>query len=227
VTANISTTSSIISSLDSAGAFNSLTNGTNGVYTVMQNTLDGDYGTPVEEPPTNIVIPGGLPGAGTYTSFDLAFTGPGAPGTGLIPAAYSAIAVIVSNNANSVANADSAWSNAAAQISGEFIFQSQAGLEFANLIPNQQPTGLVNNLSSYGLDTEVGGPAFILESVANTATLGGQAIVSTMREARNQIRLQSAGVQTEIVVSDIVPQPQATLSSGQYTVAEAVNQKII
>jgi hypothetical protein len=63
--------------------------------------------------------------------------------------------------------------------------------------------------------------------VANTATLGGQAIVSTMREARNQIRLQSAGVQTEIVVSDIVPQPQATLSSGQYTVAEAVNQKII
>jgi hypothetical protein len=28
-------------------------------------------------------------------------------------------------------------------------------------------------------------------------------------------------------VSDIVPQPQATLSSGQYTVAEAVNQKII
>jgi hypothetical protein len=95
------------------------------------------------------------------------------------------------------------------------------------LIPNQQPTGLVNNLSSYGLDTEVGGPAFILESVSNTATLGGQAIVSTMREARNQIRLQSAGVQTEIVVSDIVPQPQATLSSGQYTVAEAVNQKIV
>jgi hypothetical protein len=187
----------------------------------MQNTLDGLYGT------GNVVIPGGLPAAGTYGSLDNAFTGPGAPGTGLIPAAYSAIAVIVSNNANSVANANAAWSNAAAQISGEFIFQSQAGLEFANLIPNQQPTGLVNNLSSYGLDTEVGGPAFILESVANTATLGGQAIVSTMREARNQIRLQSAGVQTEIVVSDIVPQPQATLSSGQYTVAEAVNQKII
>jgi hypothetical protein len=222
VTANISTTSSIISSLDSAGALNSLTNGTNGVYTVMQNTLDGLYGTG-----NSVVIPGGLPAAGTYGNVDDAFTGPGAPGTGLIPAAYSAIAVIVSNNANSVANADSAWSNAAAQISGEFIFQSQAGLEFANLIPNQQPIGLVNNLSSYGLDTEVGGPAFILESVANTATLGGQAIVSTMREARNQIRLQSAGVQTEIVVSDIVPQPQATLSSGQYTVAEAVNQKII
>ena len=226
VTANISTSSSIISSLAAAGALTSLTNSTNGVYTVMQKVIDGVYGIP-DEFGGVIIIPSGLPAAGTYSSYDGAFTGPGTPGTGLIPAAYSAIAVIVSNNANAVANANAAWSNIAAQISGEFIFQSQAGLEFANLIPNQQAIGLVNNLSSYALDTEVGGPAFIIESVANTATLGGQAIVSTMRESRNQLRLQSAGVQTEIIVNDIVAQPQISLAAGQYTVQEAVNQKII
>jgi hypothetical protein len=222
LTANVSTASSIVSSLNNSGALNSLTNGTNGVYTVMQKTLNGLY-----DVGNSVVIPGGLPAAGTYSDYDNAFTGPGTPGTGLIPAAYSSIATIVSNNSNEVANANAAWSNAAAQISGEYIFQSQAGIEFANLLPNLQPSGLVDNLTSYGLDTEVGGPAFILESVANTATLGGQAIVSTMREARNQIRLQNAGVQTDIVVSDVVPQPQTSLTSGQYTVAEAVNQKSI
>lgn len=223
LTANIATTSSIISSLNSTGAFNSLTNSINGVYTVMQNTLNGLY----NDVGNSVVIPGGLPAAGTYSSYDTAFTGPGTPGIGLIPAAYSAIAVIVNNNANAVANANSAWSNAAAQISGEVIFLNQAGIEFANLIPGMQPTGLVNNLASYGLDTEVGGPAFILESVANIETIGGQAIVSTMREARNQLRLQSAGVQTEIIVNDIVPQPQISLTSGKYTASEASAQKII
>jgi hypothetical protein len=222
VTANVSTAAAIVSSLDSAGAFNSLTNGTNGVYTVMQNAIDGIYGTG-----NSVVIPGGLPAAGTYGSIDLAFTGPGSPGTGLIPAAYSAIATIVSSNSSDVANANAAWSNTAAQVSGEFGLQAQAGIEFANLIPNLQPSGLVNSLASYGLDTEIGGPAFILESVANTATLGGQAIVSTMRDSRNQARLQGAGVQTEIIVSDIVPQPQISTEAGQYTVQEAVSQKII
>jgi hypothetical protein len=57
--------------------------------------------------------------------------------------------------------------------------------------------------------------------------MGGQAIISSMREARNQVRLQEAGVQTDIIVSDEVVQPQASLSPGQYTVAEAVAQKII
>jgi hypothetical protein len=226
VTANVNTAASIVSNLNSAGALTSLTNSTNGVYTVMQKAIDGVYGIP-DGMGNVMTIPFGLPGAGTYSTYDEAFTGPGSPGTGLIPAAYSSIATIVSTNSSNVANANAAWSNVAVQITGEFDLQAQASIEFANLIPNLQPTGLVNNLSSYGLDTEIGGAAFILESVANTATLGGQAIVSTMRESRNQLRLQNAGVQTEIVVSDIVPQPQISITEGQYTVTEAVSQKII
>ena len=226
VTANVSSAANTISTLSSAGAFNTLTNGTNGVYTVMQNAIDGDYGIP-DGMGNVMTIPGGLPGAGTYSTYDLAFTGPGSPGTGLLPAAYTLINNIIANNSSEVANSTAAWSNVAAQISGEYALLTQAGVEFANLIPGQQATALVNGLASYGLDTELGGSAWFLESVSNVSTLGGQAIISTMREARNQVRLQSAGVQTDIVVNDEVPQPQAPLSSGQYTASQAASQKII
>lgn len=222
VTANISSATNTLSTLTSAGALTTLTDGTNGVYTVMQNAIDGSYNVA-----NTVVIPGGLPGTGTYGSLDLAFTGPGTPGTGLLPAAYTLIDAVIANNSSAVTAANAAWSNVAAQISGEYALLTQAGIEFANLIPGQQATGLVDGLASYGLDTEVGGAAWLLESVANTATLGGQAVISTMREARNQVRLQLAGVQTSIIVDDQVPQPQADLSSGQYTAEEAANQKIL
>jgi len=73
----------------------------------------------------------------------------------------------------------------------------------------------------------VGGASWFLESVASTSTLGGQAIVATMREARNQGRLQNAGIQTDIIVSSEGVEPQQSFTAGQYTVAEAVAQKII
>jgi len=65
-----------------------------------------------------------------------------------------------------------------------------------------------------------------MQSLA-TNTQGGQAIISTMREARNQDRLSTAGITTDIIVSDELAEPQADLGTGQYTVAQAVSQKII
>jgi hypothetical protein len=85
----------------------------------------------------------------------------------------------------------------------------------------------VYSLASDGLDIVEGGTAFVLQSVANTATQGGQAMISTMREARNQVRLNSAGMQTDITISDEFPEPEADLGTTQYTVAQAVSQKII
>jgi hypothetical protein len=73
----------------------------------------------------------------------------------------------------------------------------------------------------------VGGAAYFLESVANVSTLGGQAVVSSLREARNQVRLTQASLQTDIVVNDEIVEPQISYSSGQYTEAEAASQKII
>jgi hypothetical protein len=217
IAGNIATTTATLTTLTDSGALNTLTSNTNGVYTVMQNAINGVY----DDGMGNVIIPGGLPGAGTYGSLDSAFT------TGLIPAATSLIGNIANSNPNAVANTTSAFSNCAQQLSLEFTNIVAAGIDFGNLLPNTQATGLVDGLPSYGLDTAEGGAAWLLESVANTNSQGGQAVVGTMREARNQEYLQSVGVQTSIAVNDQLPQPQATLSSGQYTAAEASSQKVV
>lgn len=222
INGNVPVATSVLTSLTNSGALNTLTSNTNGVFTVMQNVIDGFYG----DIANSITIPSGLPGAGTYGDANVAFTGPGSPGIGLIPAAYSLIGTIVTNNSSAVSNANSAWSNVAAQLYSETVNLQQAGLVFADL-QSSVPNTLVTSLPQYGLDTTVGGAAWLFESIANTATQGGQAIISTMREARNQARLQDANIETDIIVNDTVAQPQATLSSGQYTAAEAVSQKII
>jgi hypothetical protein len=222
----VANTTAILTQLTSAGSLTTLTSGTNGVFTVMQNAINGVYGVP-DGMGNVMTIPGGLPGAGTYNTYDESFTGPGSPGTGLIPAAYSLIGTIVTNNSTAVANANSNWSNVAAQLALETTNLYKAGIVFADLVAGTVPNSIVSGLPQYGLDTSVGGGAWYFESIADLSTIGGQAVISTMREARNQARLQNAGIETEIIVSDTVVQPQATLSSGQYTVAEAANQKII
>lgn len=218
INTDLPATTNVITTLTSSGALNTLTNGSTGVFTVMQNTLGNAYGNT----DSSITIPGGLPGAGTYANANVAFVG------GLIPAAYSLIGTIVTNNSSNVTIANNAWANIANQLVLESTNQSKAGLVFSQLISGQQATGIVTSLSTYGKDTSAGGAAWLLESVANTSTLGGQAIVSSMRESRNQALLQTAGVQTDIIVDGTIPQTQANnLSSGQYTGSEASSQKII
>lgn len=214
---------STLATMSSNGNLTTLTNGTTGVFTVMQNTLNGVYG----DIANSITIPGGLPGAGTYSDGNVAFTGPGTPGVGLIPAAYTLINNIIANAVGNVTVANSAWANIAAQIVLENNSQTQANIIPANLLSGGRPSALATNLASYGNETAEGGAAWFLESVANTSTLGGQAIVATMRETRNQSRLQAAGVQTDIIVSSEGVEPQQSFTAGQYTVAEAVSQKII
>ena len=223
INGNISTATSTLTLLTSDGDLSTLTSPATGVFTVMQNVINGIYG----DIANSITIPGGLPGAGTYTDGNVAFTGPGAPGAGLIPAAYSLIGTIVTNNSSAVANANSAWANVATQLVSENTNLAKAGVVFSDLIAGTVPNSLVSSIPQYGLDTQVGGAAWLFEAIANTSTQGGQAIISSMREARNQARLQEAGIETDIIVSDEVVQLQATLSSGQYTVAEATSQKII
>lgn len=223
---NLPTATSTVSTLNSTGALTTLTNGTNGVFTVMQNAINGNYGVP-DGMGNVLTIPGGLPGAGTYDTYDLAFTGPGSPGTGLIPSAYTLINSIIANNSSNVNIANSAWSNIAAQLALESTNQTKTAIVFSELVPNIPPTGLVSSLPQYGLDTTVGGSAWFFESIANINSLGGQAVISSMREARNLERLNQSGIGSDIIVSSQGIEPQATLSSGQYTVDEAISQKII
>jgi hypothetical protein len=228
----LSNTITVMNTLTSTGAFFNLTNGNNGVYTVMANTVDGDYTTftPGVDPDPGtytVTIPSGLPGAGTYSGYpesaavQLAFT------NGLTPALTANINTIVTTNSTLVGYANTNWNNISAQIIRENVNQSRAGIVIANLQPNVQATSLVTNLTTYGVDTNEGGAAYILTGVSNIGSQGGQAVISTMRQARNQVKLSDAGIQTDIDLSDTVAQPQANLGQSQYTINQAASQKII
>jgi hypothetical protein len=229
----LANTTAILTAMTNAGAFSALTNPTTGIYTVMATTASGAYTvcSVIDPGPPEVLncittIPSGLPGAGTYTassssaSIQLAFT------DGLTPAMLSAVATIVSNNSANVAQTTTNFNNISTQIINENINLALAGVVLADLIVGMKPMGLVTGLASDGRDTTEGGAAYVMQSLA-TNTQGGQAIISTMREARNQDRLSSAGITTDIVVSDEVAEPQADLGTGQYTVAQATSQKVL
>ena len=224
----LANTTSILNAMTSAGTFNVLTNSTTGVYTVMATTASGAYTTQTSSGPDEwtTTIPGGLPGAGSYVggsesaSIQSAFT------SGLTPAMLSAVATIVSNNSVNVAQTTTDFNNMSAQIVLENTNLALADVVLADLVVGMTPMGLVTGLASDGLDTTEGGAAYVMQSLA-TNTQGGQAIISTMREARNQNRLSAAGITTDIIVSDELAEPQANLGTSQYTVDQATSQKII
>ena len=126
-----------------------------------------------------------------------------------------------------VANTTANFNTVCDQLQTQNTNLALAGINFANIVADLKPWSLVYNLASTGLETVEGGPAYVLESIANVATQGGQAIVSTMRQARNQARLNTIGIQTDVIVSDQYPEPRADLGTTQYTVAQATSQKII
>lgn len=63
----------------------------------------------------------------------------------------------------------------------------------------------VNNVAQYSLDTATGESAQVLESLANTATLGGQYLIGLMREFRNAYRLGLTGGVLDNNISNQVP----------------------
>lgn len=236
IVGEISNTTATLNSMTSDGDFTSLTSGSNGVYTVMENCIANVYTQNPIDPETLlpdpnsyiVVIPGGLPGAGTYGPANAANAAiANAFSEGLNPAMVSTVGTIVAANPSQTANTTAYFNVITGQLETQQTNLATADIVFANLVPGQQPWGLVYNLASNGLDVVEGGSAYVLQSVANTDTQGGQAIISTMREARNQARLNTAGMQTDIIVSDQYPEPEANLGDTQYTVAQATSQKII
>jgi hypothetical protein len=223
----LANTIAVLNTMTTEGDFVSLTNGTTGVYTVMENTVAGTYTVDDGMGDFITTIPPGLPGAGVYIantaggSISSAFT------SGLNPAMVSTVNSIVAANPSQVAETTAYFNVICNQLLTEKINLARADIQFGNLLPNTVPWSLVYNLASDGLDIVEGGTAYVLQSVANTATQGGQAMISTMREARNQVRLNSAGMQTDITISDEYAEPEADLGTTQYTVAQATSQKII
>ena len=233
ITSEVSNTANILGNMTTSGDFAALTNLTTGVYTVMENCIAGDYTTftPGVDPDPGsytVTIPGGLPGAGTYGPDGTANAAVGnAFNSGLNPAMVTTVGNIVAAYPTDVANTTANFNIICDQLQTQNVNLALAGVSFANLVPGLQPWSLVYSLASTGLEVVEGGPAYVLQSIANVNTQGGQAIVSTMREARNQERLSAAGMQTDITISDQYPEPRADFGTTQYTVAQATSQKII
>jgi hypothetical protein len=230
VTEPLNNTTVILNSMTSAGDFTALTNSVNGVYTVMENCIAGDY---THESGTGnttvytVIIPSGLPGAGSYSGGSPGAAANRAFADGLNPAMISVVGTIAAAYPAPVAATTAYFDVISQKLVNQNANIAAAGIVYANLVAGQQPWGLVSGLSTNGLNIVEGGPAYVLQSVAVTSTQGGQAIISTMRESRNQNRLNQAGIQTDIIVSDQYPEPPANLGTAQYTVAQATSQKII
>lgn len=194
------------------------------IYQTMLNTVDGVYGS---EP---VVIPSG-PAAGTYVDYDTAFSGNSPlPGIGLIPAAQAAINTIISNNISYTSSMNVNSNTIAESVVRENTNQARAQIIWGDLIANDQSSLLafVSNLTSYSQDTAQGGAVEILENMANVTSLGGQAIIGTLREGRNIDVLSAANIDTATQVDPepANPPPSANLIDSIYSVSEA-KQKLI
>ena len=233
----LNSTNNIINALVASGALNSLTNGTTGVYTVMENCLNGVYTEATElspgPPPVydyTVTIPPGFPGAGIYSSGisaedaqSLAFSSAG----GLNQALQTAVAAIISANATLCGQANTNFNDMAEQLARENYNLALTNINFATLIANYDKTSLVTNLPQYALDIQEGGAAYYFASIANTNAIGGQAVISTMRESRNKVLLQNSGIIVESQVSNITAVPIADTGATQYTTAQATAQKVV
>ena len=199
-TAEFTAAANTINSMQAANSLYFLSDANNGVYTVMQDTLNGDYttvgniGPPVE---ITITIPPGLPGAGTYGNLDLAFT------TGLLPAAANLIANVVTANPGNVTSLNSNFSNMAAQLSAETVNLTLAQVNFADITGNSRSSvmSLASNLQQIGKDVAPQGQAEFFTAIANTQNIYGQAIESSFREGRNIVALNDAGIGMDSQIS--------------------------
>jgi len=184
-----------ITTLNNTGNLTVLTNASTGLYAYMNLAL--------ATPSGNVIIPTG-PAAGTYANAEIAFTGPGVPsGIGLLPATIAEIANIANSYPTIVSTTTSNIDTMMFQIDIENNNLSLAGVDWTVLaeVGNLGTTGIIQSFGSglhdIGKAVSFEGPAQFVEAIANTATQTGQAIVATMREARNIATLNNSGVQSD------------------------------
>lgn len=179
-------------------------------YNEMRAVVDGT-------PPFSISIAGSaLPGS-PFADYNSALAA-------LVTRADQAVGAVIGALPSAVTVAAD-WTALAQHFANESVFQGKAGIDWATIPSNLElpTTVFITSLSSYGQDTSEGGTAQFLEAVANTEIQAGQALVGAMREGRNNQALDAESVKHDNVIPEAPssPIPQATLSNGEYTVAEA------
>jgi hypothetical protein len=211
-TSVLGNTTVTINSMTSAGFLAGLTD----TYGRMQNTVNGVYGNAVIGP---VIIPAGT-GAGTYADAD------------------SALQQLIANATSQVSNISASYPTQSGVLNSNFnsmaakLVSENTNLALASIdIPNLDASGrgpimsFVQSLPGYGTNTEANGPAQFIETVADLATQGGQAMVACLREGRNLLLLNGVGIgQDTAIPSEYVGViPQANLIPSTYSDAEASN----
>lgn len=205
----LSTVTSTLTTQLAAGTLTTL----NTVYSQMVSVVTSAFGVP----PT-ITIPSGS-AAGVYATYDTALAA-------LITAADVAVgAAVTAMGTATTASLNTSWYTMTSHSANEDTFQTQASIDYATLTAGAQLpiTAFIPSLSGYGQETQEGMAAEFLEAIANTANQYGQAMIGALREGRNTAGIQAVNLKIDNAVPslpDAVP-PQATLSSSEYTPAEA------
>jgi len=166
-------------------------------YDVIGLALDSnDFATRLNTATTAV---NALQTAGSLTALNTAYTN-------ILLAANNAAVITQIANANSaiaalsanpnVTTLNTAWTYMANLMNISAKYTSEAGIDYFLLLPGDTNStkSFVQNLPYYGRLTAEGDAAEFLENLADTATLGGQAIIGTMREGRNQERLNASGL---------------------------------
>jgi hypothetical protein len=225
-TASLTTVINILNSRIADGTLSSLAQ----IYLVMKNVVSGVYGDPVIGP---VVIPSGLPGAGTYTGIPPVPDPDPIPGVSpaeqafqvLVPLAQSAITSAASAMGADTPTLNTAFIGLATHVTKEPINQAKAAINFADLVAGDQVSvqALIVGIPGLGTDVAVGQAAQFFEDIVDIDTAAGQAIIGAMREGRNQVQLSEAGINGYDIVPDVpeTPPPAAPLLGSSYTVAEA------
>ncbi len=221
--ANITNNFAIIKNVfsDNSSVFSGLTSPT-GVFTVMANTVAGNY--TVTSPTGNfyVDIPAGLPGTGNYgpantanAAINTAFN------TGLIPAANTAIYTITVNNTVVANTLNGATANIAAEMARQKTNQITAQINFNELDGNstQSVMSFATNLHEYALDA---GANKFLTTMADISTLAGQSVIGSLREGRNIEALQQAGIELDTQLPAIIepiPESQSQTNGQPWSVS--------
>jgi len=182
-----------------------------GVLVVLEYLIDGAYQANPGDP---YIIPSGVYGAGTYATFDLAYTAVITAAKSLMQSVYSANTTAQSVQAN--------FKRIQEQQAREKLNRAKMDLVLSDIqSQDTNATSLAGSLGSYALDVTDGGPAEFLERIANFDTLGGQAMIASMREARNISVLGAAQIQQDGILDTTPPANPGSFLTSQYTAKSA------
>jgi hypothetical protein len=205
----LTTVTSTINAQLAAGTLTTL----NTIYSYMKTLVSTNtYGVP---PTITLPAPYNTP---TYATYDAALAR-------LVTEANAAIGTAITAMGTATTTLNTAWTAMVQHSVNESVFQTKASINYATLTAGAQLpiTAFIPALAGYGQQTQAGMAAEFLEAIANTANQSGQALVGALREGRNTAGLNSINLRPDNDVPQLpnaVP-PQATLSSSEYTPAQA------